>query len=174
MIGHLFGVPAAADAKDEAAGRQPVDGGDLHGSMDWIALDDEADAGRELDPLCNRCRCAERDERIVTLVVVLRQLTTPWPWRLAARRNMAVLRQPDGLEIALLRLNRQIGRLYGIICPESILAAVRASSSARKGPRIGEVQRTVSSLNAAPELGGILFEIRWEASYLKSAGRHLI
>ena len=45
--------------------------------MDWIALDDEADAGRELDPLVDRCRCAERDERIVTLVVVLRQLTTP-------------------------------------------------------------------------------------------------
>ena len=26
MIGHLLGVPAAADAKDEAAGRQPIDG----------------------------------------------------------------------------------------------------------------------------------------------------
>src|SRR6516225_384898 len=41
MIDHLLGVPAAADAKDEAAGRQPVDGGHLLCGMDGIALDDE-------------------------------------------------------------------------------------------------------------------------------------
>src|SRR4029077_17525228 len=47
VVGHLLGVPAAADAEDEAAGGKPVDGRDFLCGMDRIALDHEAYAGRE-------------------------------------------------------------------------------------------------------------------------------
>src|SRR4029077_14309152 len=64
VVGHLLGVPAAADAEYEAAGGKPVDGRDLLRGMDRIALYHEADAGRELDLLRHRRRGGEREEGI--------------------------------------------------------------------------------------------------------------
>jgi hypothetical protein len=83
--------------------------------MDGIALDDEADAGGELDLLRHRRLCAERDKGIVAIVVVFRQVGTARPRRLAAGRNVAVLRQPKRFEAARLRLHRQVRGLYRIV-----------------------------------------------------------
>jgi len=38
---HLLGVPAAADAEDEAAAREMIEAGDRLGGGDRVALDDE-------------------------------------------------------------------------------------------------------------------------------------
>src|SRR5204862_5495789 len=61
MVLHLLGVPAAADAEQEAAAREAVEGGDLFGRRDRIALDDQADAGAELELLGRRGRRLQRE-----------------------------------------------------------------------------------------------------------------
>ena len=48
VVTHLLSVPARADPEQEAAARQPVEGGHLLGGGDRVALDHEADAGAEL------------------------------------------------------------------------------------------------------------------------------
>ena len=50
VVGHLLAVPAAADAEQEAAAGEEVDGGDLLGGDDGVPLDDEADARPEQEP----------------------------------------------------------------------------------------------------------------------------
>src|SRR2546428_4662965 len=50
VIGHFFLVPSAADAEEHPAAREPVERRDFLGHRDRIALDDEADAGAELEP----------------------------------------------------------------------------------------------------------------------------
>ena len=54
VVAHLLDVPAAADTKDHAPAAQVIKRRDLFGRVDRIALDDEADAGRELDALGRR------------------------------------------------------------------------------------------------------------------------
>src|SRR5206468_551554 len=51
VMSHLLFVPAATDAKEHAAARQPVERRNLLRERDRIALDDEADAGAELEAL---------------------------------------------------------------------------------------------------------------------------
>ncbi len=48
VVVHLLGVPAGADAEQEAPVRDLVERGDLLGGLDRVALHDEADAGRDL------------------------------------------------------------------------------------------------------------------------------
>ena len=76
VVFHLLGVPAAADAEQHAAVAEAVRGGDLLGGMDGVALHDQADAGAELDGLGDDGRCSNGKERIVGVVVPLRQLGT--------------------------------------------------------------------------------------------------
>src|SRR5205807_5969362 len=65
VVLHLLGVPAAADAEEDAAVREAIERGDLLRGRDRIALDDEADAGPEPEPLGRPGRRHQRDEGIV-------------------------------------------------------------------------------------------------------------
>ena len=47
VVLHLLAVPTRADAEQEAPARQPVDARDLLRRDDRVALDHEADAGRD-------------------------------------------------------------------------------------------------------------------------------
>ena len=74
VVLHLLGVPAAADAEEEAAAREMIEAGDLLGERDRVALDHQADAGAEPQLRRDRRRHGERDERIVGVPVLLGQV----------------------------------------------------------------------------------------------------
>src|SRR5438445_4863286 len=119
VVLHLLGVPAAADAEEEATARQPVEGGDLLGRGDRVALDDEADAGAELQAPGRRGRRHERDEGVVGRPVVSREGAPARPGAAPARGDVRVLREPHRLEAALLERpgelvggNRVLGRKH--------------------------------------------------------------
>ena len=58
VVLHLFDVPPAADSEEEAPSGEPIHRCGLLGSHDRIALDEQADAGRELDRFGHRGRGA--------------------------------------------------------------------------------------------------------------------
>src|SRR2546427_12331862 len=95
-------IPPPADPEEDAAARQPIEGGDLLGRGDRVALDDEADAGAELETLGRPRRRHERDERVVRRPVVPRQLAPAGPGAPPARGNVSMLREPHGFEATLL------------------------------------------------------------------------
>jgi hypothetical protein len=47
VVGHLLGIPAIADAEQEAAARELVDRGHLLGGLDRVTLRHEADTGAD-------------------------------------------------------------------------------------------------------------------------------
>ena len=51
VVGHLLAVPARADAELEAAAGQVVDRRDLLGGDDRVALDHQADAAADAQPV---------------------------------------------------------------------------------------------------------------------------
>ena len=61
---HLLGVPASADSEEHAPPREVVEARDLLGERDGIPLDDEADAGAELEGLRHGRRRPEGHEGI--------------------------------------------------------------------------------------------------------------
>ena len=68
----LVGVPAEADAEDEASARELVEGRDGLRGDDRLALRDEADAGAEQHALGRPCRGhGQRDERVERALVLL-------------------------------------------------------------------------------------------------------
>src|SRR2546429_9540033 len=74
VVGHLLGVPAGADAEEEAPARDLIEARDLLGGLDRIALDDETDAGGDLQRSRGRRGGGERHERVHHVVVLLRQV----------------------------------------------------------------------------------------------------
>jgi hypothetical protein len=115
VVGHLLGVPAAADAEQQPTVGQPVDGGDLLGGVDGIALDHKADAGAELDGRRDDRGGADGNEGIVGVVVPFRQLGAAGPGRFAAGRDVAVLGKPDRLEAARFRLGGELVRRNRVV-----------------------------------------------------------
>ena len=116
VVRHLFAVPAPADAEDEPAVRKVVDARHLFGSLDRVALHEEADPRRDPDRLAGEGRRRERDEGVHGVPVVLGQLRAPRPWRQPARRDVRVLGDPQRLEAKLFRRGRQLGhrdRVFG-------------------------------------------------------------
>jgi hypothetical protein len=75
VILHLVPVPAVADAEDEAAITDLVDGGDELGGLDRIALRDQAHACADLQGGGGHRRRGERDEGVHDIVIFLGQIT---------------------------------------------------------------------------------------------------
>jgi hypothetical protein len=102
VIGHLLAVPAGADAEQEASARDVVERRHLLGESDRVALDDEADAGADQEPLGRRGGRSERDEGVEEAVIPARKLFAAGPRRAPARGDVGVLREEERLEAALL------------------------------------------------------------------------
>src|SRR5439155_6330448 len=97
-----------ADAEEASAAGQPVERGDLLGRRDRIALDDEADAGPELEAPGRPGRHHQRDERVVGRPVVAGKLAAAGPGAPPARGDVRVLREPHRFEAAFLELPREL------------------------------------------------------------------
>ena len=108
VVFDLLLVPATADAEEEAPARDLIDRGDELGGLDRVALDHEADAGRDLEPLCGAGRGGQRHKRVHHVVIALRQLGIGA--RPPRHRDMRVLGRPDRVEPALLERYPQLGR----------------------------------------------------------------
>src|ERR1700757_1013617 len=74
VILDFLGVPAAANAKEEAPARNLIDRGNELCGLDRVALHDEAHARSGLQGLGHRCRRAEHAERIHDLAIGLGDL----------------------------------------------------------------------------------------------------
>jgi len=74
VVFHLVLVPAAADPEQKPPAGDLVERGDRLRGLYRVALDDEADAGAELQLLCDRRRGAQHHERVHRVVVLLRQI----------------------------------------------------------------------------------------------------
>jgi hypothetical protein len=113
VIRHLLDVPARADAEQEPTARDLIDRRDLLSGDDRVALDDEADAGSDPQPLCRGRGRGGRDERVERVPVLGRQLAAGGIRRRAARRDVGVLGEEQRLETALLRHPGElVRRLY--------------------------------------------------------------
>ncbi len=115
VVGHFLGVPAVADAEQEAAIRYLVERGHQLGGLDRMPLHHESHAGTQLQRLGGGCRGGERDERVHRIVVALGQIAAGGEWRLAGERDMRMLRWPDGFETPVLQSTGEFGGRYGII-----------------------------------------------------------
>ena len=98
VVAHLLDVPAGADAEQDPPAGEPVDARDLLRGHDRVALDDQADARADVDPLgrarpprsarrtgrrCASTRAAARHRRVRSL---------------ARRRDVGVLGEEERLE----------------------------------------------------------------------------
>jgi hypothetical protein len=75
---------------------------------DRVALRHQADAGAELERFRDPRRERKRDEGVVRVPILLRQVTTARPRGLPARRDMRVLGQEQRLEAALFQCGGQL------------------------------------------------------------------
>ena len=110
MVFHLLGVPADADAEQEAAARDLIDRGHQLRGLDRIALVDQADAGADLQCLRRHRRGGQRHERVHRVVVLLRQIAAARERRAARGGDVRVLRRPDRFEAAGFE---RLGELHG-------------------------------------------------------------
>jgi hypothetical protein len=119
VVFHFFCIPTTANAEEHAPARQVIEARDFLGQRDRITLDDEADAGAEPQLRGHRRRHGERDERIVTVPVLLGQRTAAGPRALAAGGDVRVLGNPQRFEAAgldgageLVGTDRVVGRKH--------------------------------------------------------------
>ena len=122
VVFHLVLVPAAADAKQEAALADLIDGGDELRGLDRIALLHEQHAGAEFDRFGRRSRGSQDHERVHRIGILLGQFAAAWERRLARERNMRMLGRPDAVIAALLQRDCQLRRRHGILGKEHCTA----------------------------------------------------
>src|SRR5208282_4386687 len=115
VIFHLLDVPSAADSEHDAPAGDHVERSDFLCQRDRIALDNEAYARAQLQLLGNRRNGAERDEWIMRMPVLLRQISTAREGRLSRSGNMGVLGKPQRLEVTLLGLEPEFDRLNRVV-----------------------------------------------------------
>ena len=96
VIVHLLHVPAGADPEQEAAAGNQVDRRDLLGEGDRIVLVDQADRGTDQDLFGDGGRGGAGGERVGHMHIFAQQFPAAGVGRLAFRRNMGVLGEPDG------------------------------------------------------------------------------
>ena len=96
VVAHLLPVPAGADAELQPAAGEVVDARDLLGGDDRVALDDEADAAADPQVRRRGGRRRQRDEQVVGVRVLARQLAAAarrasrgWRGCACARRSRA-------------------------------------------------------------------------------------
>jgi len=118
VVFHLVLVPAAADPEQEPPAGYLVEGRDQLGGLDRVALDDETDAGTELELFRGGGRGGQRHERVHHVVILLRQVAAGLVGRAARGRDVRVLRGPDRLKPARLERLREIGGPHRIIGKE--------------------------------------------------------
>ena len=114
VVFHLFGIPATADAEEEASVRDMIDRGDLFRRGDRITLNDKTDAATDLEVLGGGGRCGKRHEWIHRLVVHLRQVGAAGPRAPSAGRDVSVLGNPVRLEATLLKRSSELRRMHRI------------------------------------------------------------
>ena len=144
VVLHLLAVPTRADAEQEAPAGQSVDARDLLRRDDRVALDHEADAGREQQALGGGGRRRERDERVVRVAVLRRQLAAARVGRGAVHRDVRVLGEEQRLEAALLHHPRERPRLDGVVGWEHRDSVAHARLSPRTTGRGGSRRSPVS------------------------------
>ena len=117
MVRHFFEVPTGTDSKLEASVAEAIEARDLFGRDDRVALDDQADAGADLDLRGDGGSDAQRHERVIGAVVVTGQFRPARPRRRSTGWNVGVLGKPEAVESARLglsgqrrRVNRFVGR----------------------------------------------------------------
>src|SRR5262249_35209438 len=79
VVLHLLAVPTPADAEDDSPARDEIETRNLLRERDRVPLDDEADAGAEKYLLRRRRDRSQRNEQVVRVVVLLRQLGAARP-----------------------------------------------------------------------------------------------
>ena len=77
VVLHFLGVPAATDAEQKTPARKAVKAGDFLGHGNGVALDDQTNAGADLDGAGDRSGEHEGDERVVGMAVFLGQFGAP-------------------------------------------------------------------------------------------------
>ena len=109
--------PAGADPEDEAAVGVPVQGGDLLGQQQRVALGHQADAGAQLDRCRYRRRPGQGHERVDDAPVLFRDdaVRRAGVRRCCPDRKNRVFRHPERLETQLLGPLRQERRIGGAV-----------------------------------------------------------
>ena len=136
----------AADAEQHAPAGEMVERRHLLRGRDRIALDQQADAGADLDARRHRRRHGERDEQVVGVRVLLRQNGTAGPGAAPRGRDVRVLGKPERFEPARLRLARELVGADGVVGGEHLHAeehAARATLPA--GTRQGDRARQAAA-----------------------------
>src|SRR5215471_8725755 len=124
VVLHLLGVPATTDAEQEATVAEHVETGHRLGGGEGVALDDEADAGADLEVLGGGRRGHEGHERIVGALVLLGQRPPSREGAAPAGGDVGVLGDEERLELARLQLARQVVGPDGAISGENADANV--------------------------------------------------
>ena len=127
MVAHLLAIPAAADPELEPAARQMVDRCDLLRGRDRVALDDQADAAADPQRRGRLRRRRQRDEQVVGVAVLARQLTAARVRALAAGRDVGVLGEEQRLVAALLHEARDLAGADRVVGGEVSDSEVHAS-----------------------------------------------
>jgi hypothetical protein len=127
VVLHLVLVPATADAEEEPPLRHLVERGGELGGLDRIALDDEADAGADLQCLGRGRRGGQDHERVHRVVIHFRHIAAAGEWRLAAQRDVRMLGRPQRLEPARLARVRQLDDRHRIIGVKHESAEIHAA-----------------------------------------------
>src|SRR5262245_30111301 len=86
VVLHLFRVPSASDAKDQATVAELIDGRYLLGHRDGVSFDRQANTAAELDRLGGRRRRSECDKEIMRVPILLREISAGRKWGPAACR----------------------------------------------------------------------------------------
>src|SRR5262249_7283505 len=127
------------------------------GGDDGIALDQEADAGGELDRLRDGGSSHQGHEGIVRVPVLLRQVAAGGVGRRAARRNVRVLWEPDRFEATLLTGAGEIVGADAVVGGEDGDAELHASTPV---PRTDSRRQT-----GWVHLGGDHLQDRWRSTF---------
>ena len=106
-ISSAFQPPPMPNRKPSAA--HLIDRGDQLRRLDRIALDDQADAGGDLQPLGGGRGRGQGDERIHHVVVALRQFAAAGRRGAPRHRDVRVLRCPQRIETTLLQRDAEFG-----------------------------------------------------------------
>ena len=105
----LVGVPTEAHTEHEPTTRLLVERRDRLRGDDRLPLRDETDAGADDEPLRDRSRDAERDERVERVLVLVGELRVAGRGRRdPARRDVRVLREVQRVQAAVLDRAREL------------------------------------------------------------------